>query len=719
MCWSVGAVLMLVTVAGIPAHSQQTSAASSRLATAYTIRRTDDSTQTFLRVGSPPSTRSLTVALQTDLTSCGCKVTGNYSGRVLQVTGGYTGDALKVVALRDRRVEGVGSVEELLGVAWRPEEEEMLVITAPRTNLSLASGHKGQAEQWWRLWLRGGGEERVKASSGHSSPPQPDKEQDAARTESGRGVEVRTHFYESIFGIFMDSLVAGERRGLLNLTFTPYTQEHWQVSLHVPVISAALEWETKLWKNQGKQYRQVNGEVRSTKSDVSLDFVHFEQEKQGEETPAMDDSGEAGCSCDAQGCGDGGVKKPHEKSPHNFYSDCESDLRKEWTADQNEVCNGRGHKSEDLKQNYPDSVMVNIEEKCSKEAECDGPNESISSEAVQEIAQKITSRVLSLSSNMKTFVSPDGGHWIRILLRTHLAFCPRLSWNLNQIFRFNGDWTGWEYVVNTWEWGNMVVKAEWGVSLLQWYQKTFSFSFDQAAALPSTQLVLDFRDWWSYKAWLKWPVLASSLAASLTLGPDRHTLLVKKVDEFLGEDAGEVVVRVVARHIPAGLVVTFLADTATMKELHDIAVAVLAQAMESPDLCGEVPDHATVHRFLQDLFGQSPASLWANLLQEARHLLLGSGFEADLHHLLEVFREEMGTEGAGLWEVVWTVLERAGLLMSRGEELEIAVPSEWITLVQGCVTWAVMEGPGQCEGSTLMGNLLEALVVTLGRGGSG
>ncbi|MPC91186.1 hypothetical protein E2C01_086205 [Portunus trituberculatus] len=67
------------------------------------------------------------------------------------------------------------------------------------------------------------------------------------------------------------------------------------------------------------------------------------------------------------------------------------------------------------------------------------------------------------------------------------------------------------------------------------------------------------------------------------------------------------------------------------------------QAMESPDLCGEVPDHATVHRFLHDLFGQSPASLWANLLQEARRLLLGSGFEADLHHLLEVFREEMGT----------------------------------------------------------------------------
>ncbi|KAK8373859.1 hypothetical protein O3P69_009703 [Scylla paramamosain] len=85
---------------GDPGHSQQASAASFRLVTAYTLNRTDDSTQTFLRVGTSPSTRSLTLALQTDLTNCGCNVTGNYSGRVLQVTGGYTGDALKVVAQR-------------------------------------------------------------------------------------------------------------------------------------------------------------------------------------------------------------------------------------------------------------------------------------------------------------------------------------------------------------------------------------------------------------------------------------------------------------------------------------------------------------------------------------------------------------------------------------------------------------------------------------------
>ncbi|KAK8373015.1 hypothetical protein O3P69_010927 [Scylla paramamosain] len=240
----------------------------------------------------------------------------------------------------------------------------------------------------------------------------------------------------------------------------------------------------------------------------------------------------------------------------------------------------------------------------------------------------------------------------------------------------------------------MVVKAEWGVSLLQWYQKTFSFSFDQAAALPSTQLVLDFRDWWSYKVWLKWPVLASSLAASLTLGRDSHTLLVKKVDEFLGEDAGKVVARVVARHTPAGLVVTFHADTASMQELHDTVTAVLAQAMESPDLCGEVPDHATLLKFLHDFLGQSPASLWADLLQEV-------------------------TEGVGLWEAVWTVLERAGLLRSRGEEVEVVVPSEWIRLAQGWFTWAVMGGGGQCEGNTLMVNLVDALAETLRRSGSG
>ncbi|KAK8373611.1 hypothetical protein O3P69_012372 [Scylla paramamosain] len=373
-----GAALMLVTVVGIPAHSQQASAASFRLVTAYTLNRTDDSTQTFLRVGTSPSTRSLTLALQTDLTNCGCNVTGNYSGRVLQVTGGYTGDALKIVAQRYQHVGGVGSAEELVSVAWHPEEER-----------------------------------------------------DAAGTEAGRGVVVRTQFSESIFGVSLDSLMPGKRRRLLNLTVTPHTGEHWQVSLHVPIISTALEWETKLWKNQGKQHWEVNGEVKSTKSDISLEFVHFKQEKQDEETQVTDDRGEAG-RCDAEGCGDGNVKEPKAKSRHHVDSDCDSDLRKEQTVDQNEVCSGRDHKSEDLKQNDHDSVMLNVDEECSRKAECDGPEESVSSEAVQETTQKLTSRVFSLSSNMKTFVSSDGGRWIRILQRTHLVFCPHVGWNLNR-----------------------------------------------------------------------------------------------------------------------------------------------------------------------------------------------------------------------------------------------------------------------------------------------
>lgn len=46
---TLGAVLMLLTVAEIPAHSQQVPAASFRLATAYTISRTDDFTQVLLR----------------------------------------------------------------------------------------------------------------------------------------------------------------------------------------------------------------------------------------------------------------------------------------------------------------------------------------------------------------------------------------------------------------------------------------------------------------------------------------------------------------------------------------------------------------------------------------------------------------------------------------------------------------------------------------------
>ncbi|KAK8373819.1 hypothetical protein O3P69_011715 [Scylla paramamosain] len=183
--------------------------------TCWNTSHTHTHTHTHTHSSHSPNVRCR--CSQTDLTNCGCNVTGNYSGRVLQVTGGYTGDALKVVAQRYQHVGGVGSAEELVSVAWHPEEE-MLFMAAPRTTLSLASGHEGQAGQWWRLWLRGGEEERGKASSGDPAPPQLDQERDAAGTEAGRGVVVRTQFSESIFGVSVDLLMPGKRRRLLNLT---------------------------------------------------------------------------------------------------------------------------------------------------------------------------------------------------------------------------------------------------------------------------------------------------------------------------------------------------------------------------------------------------------------------------------------------------------------------------------------------------------------------
>lgn len=44
-----------------------------------------------------------------------------------------------------------------------------------------------------------------------------------------------------------------------------------------------------------------------------------------------------------------------------------------------------------------------------------------------------------------------------------------------------------------------------------------------------------------------------------------------------------------------------------------------------------------------------------------------------------------------MWEAVWTVLERAGLLRSRGEEVEVVVPSEWIRLAQVGVVARVLK----------------------------
>lgn len=179
----------------------------------------------------------------------------------------------------------------------------------------------------------------------------------------------------------------------------------WQISIKVPLLSVALDWESRIWQSQGRQHKQTAGEIRSYKSDASLKFIQYELEKQDKEIQIAEDNGEVDGKCELRGC----VREPQGRSQHHTNSDRGPDLGISRKADLNDACSGSDHTPvENLKErlnyeNHPDSTKTNLVEKSSKEAADAGLGEAVSNDATQEIRQKITSSVFSFSSNMTTF----------------------------------------------------------------------------------------------------------------------------------------------------------------------------------------------------------------------------------------------------------------------------------------------------------------------------
>ncbi|XP_050739142.1 uncharacterized protein LOC127009823 [Eriocheir sinensis] len=684
MCLQLSEVFVLVTAVSCYLHVQVVAGTPPRLDTTYALTRTQNSSQVFLRVAARSVTGpSLTFALQTDQANCIFEVKGNYSGEVLQAAGTYGSQALGVSVRRaGQRGDGVpAGGAELLTVAWRANAEENLRIVTPRATISLASGRESTEGGWfWKLWVRDSDVDG-EAPAGASTPPHPDE----GGAQAGSGVLVRVFPAApgtNGWGVSANASLGGDWRRLLTLSFIAHNERSWQVSLEIPLLSVAFECES-VW-SEGEQHWQVTVGVNSSASGASLKLVHLELKEQEDEAKHAEDNGEAGDLWGSRNTD--GYEFCHR--PGIF-------VEEKWREQS-------GHE-----ENRPDA--------CSK-GRAEAESGSLPSGATHQIRQSIASSVLNYSSNMTTFPSDDGEHTVWIHQRSHLAFCPRLSWTLNQVFRFRPDWSGWEYVVMGWDWGGMVVRGEWGVSLLQWYQKTFAFSFDKGAPLPSTHVVLDFRDRRSYKVWLRWPVLAAALAASVTVDHDRHALLVEEVDEFLGEGAAVELARVEAQHSPAGLTLTASFSAGRIRELHADAILALER-----NVCGEVSLANTFGEFLRRLLGQPPGRLWDRLLLEIRHLLLGSGSQTNFHHLWEALEEEIGTAGGAwdLWGLAWAGLERAGLVEVRGEgQLKVFVPVAWLGLAQRVLTWAGGAANGRCDGGELVECLLEVVAEgLLGRGG--
>ncbi|KAK8746233.1 hypothetical protein OTU49_017312 [Cherax quadricarinatus] len=284
-------------------------------------------------------------------------------------------------------------------------------------------------------------------------------------------------------------------------------------------------------------------------------------------------------------------------------------------------------------------------------------------------------------------MTPAGSYIVRIHQIAQIPFCPPLGWSLNQIFNFSHDFSGWEYVVSQWEWGNMVVQGEFGSSPLEWYQKTFAFSLDQAAPLPSTHIILDFRDFSKFMLKVRWPTLATNLAASLNMQDGHYFLQVKKVDEFQGEEAGDVLVWVQGEETREGsLVVSWNLDTDKILALLTSAVTLLNQATSHPGMCGDTLDKHTFSQALQKLLGQNPACLWEKLLLQGHHLLGWVNGATKLQYLWKKLMEEHSqgksksssnynedSSQQEVWEHIWTAAKMMGVLEEISESAKVVV----------------------------------------------
>lgn len=160
--------------------------------------------------------------------------------------------------------------------------------------------------------------------------------------------------------------------------------------IQMPLLSVAFHWESRVWQSHGWQHRQAAGEVKSSKTGASLKFTHYDQDK---EAQIAEDSGETDGRCEVGGYGDGGIREPQRNSQH-----CTN--RNSCYLDHTPM--------EDVKERLryeddPDSIKTSVVEKCSKEATDVGLGESMSSDAIQDIKQTITSNIFTLSATMTTF----------------------------------------------------------------------------------------------------------------------------------------------------------------------------------------------------------------------------------------------------------------------------------------------------------------------------
>ncbi|XP_071517714.1 uncharacterized protein [Panulirus ornatus] len=614
---------------------------------------------------------TFTFTLQRSPQECTTRVNSSYFGRAVQatLTGAWSSTPKVKASVREGWSSGPEHTlphkhllftfktqhgNEHLRVLWDGVAKSV-ILTSPKFNLILSSGVEGKVSEpninsddvyWWSLCVQSWDD----PAGGHSFNSQRRWQASAGTTMKDDGIvevlarqsSVTVDHQTRLTRFTLDLQLGGKLQNLLNFTF--HSSSHhkgWQqVLLQFPVLQLLIEAEVSTKRNQTNQYVDITAEIRNSATEATIKFFSWEV------TAILDN--ETDDSCGSHNENGTGISEGNS-----------------------EVC----------------PAFIEPESKASPGTTT--KRNPKSARRVQEVRQVVASDMFNLKSNLTIDATTTEHHIVRIHQDAYSPFCPVLSWSLNQIFNFSKDFSGWEYVVSQWAWGNMVVKGEWGVSPLQWYQKIFSFSLDQAAPLPSTHLVLDFRNFSRFLVLVRCPTLATALTASVNIYNSHYILQVKEVDEFRGED-DRVLLEVAAKKNQGGLTFTWTLDAEKTTHLYTVATTLLSQAASHPWMCDDSLVRHPIRQFLEDLLGQNLDHLWATLVEQGRHVLLWLNHGMELDYVWKILLEELaacevqlssshGSEEsnqAALWACVWAAAERLSVLKKNPEGEGVVVDME-------------------------------------------
>lgn len=341
------------------------------------------------------------------------------------------------------------------------------------------------------------------------------------------------------------------------------------------------------------------------------------------------------------------------------------------------------------------------------------PNCIPGSKLVKQVQQTVESSIFNMETNMTVDVTPDGEHIIGILQKGSLPVCPDLGWDLKQIANFSSSFTGWEYVVSQWSWGSMVVEAQWGVSFFQDYHKIFAFNTDQNSPLPSTHILLDFRDYKEFQVKAKCPTLGKSLDFTLHNDANHHTFMVRSINEFMPLDSSTLI-KVDVKVIHSDLAVTWYFDEEKAFSIWSKLTEAVLEAISSTSFCGQNAFKEKVKTFITGMFGDTPLQLmpevWAllTLVKEVEEL-----------QDLKVFFNEINQDVfdfLSLWSNLMASGYKVGILEAHPQGMGVTVKTQgiiWVFSTAMDALNAVSGCSNNCDTTYQLSRLIEDFAATI------